>query len=515
MSSPSTATIASVIGTTSENAATPTIGTSTRRISSVAYADDERLSDANTASAVGFPRRSCSRSSVGSAGPRSLRLTRKPRSSWGSSTYGAGDRAAAPVVAPLGCGSVNMLPVNRARPSRSRKGAAGWPQNVVKMGAVRWSWQREPTPVVGVTLGALLVAITTLAMIPLRDNMSLATPALVLVLPVVASGFAGGRVAALIVALGAALAYNLAFIPPYGSPNIDVVEDVTAVLVLGVVGLAVGTLVAREAERRRVAEQRAAALAVLNEQYEVVQAEREQLLEETTRLAVLEQVDAQRAALLRSVSHDLRTPLAAIKAVASDLRAQIDYDEATREDLLDLVIEETERLDRIVGNLLSMSRIEAGALQPERQAVALEELGAACVRRLTPVFKRARVRVETSFPDDLPLADADYSQLDQVATNLLENAARYAPSGSVVRIGGKALGRDRVQLWVEDEGPGVPGHERQRAFAPFERGPGSTGTGVGLAICRAIVEAHGGAIAVEDGRGGGARFVVTLPVRRA
>jgi two-component system sensor histidine kinase KdpD len=383
------------------------------------------------------------------------------------------------------------------------------------MGPVRWSWPREPSPVVGITIGTVLVLVATFAMIPARDSMSSATPALVLVLPVVASGLTGGRVAAVTVALGAALAYNLAFIPPYGSPNIDVVEDVTAVLVLVAVGLAVGTLVARESERRRVAEQRAAALSVLNEQYEIVHAEREELLEETTRLAVLEQVDAQRAALLRSVSHDLRTPLAAIKAVASDLRAQVDYDDATREDLLDLVIEETERLDRIVGNLLSMSRIEAGALQPERQAVALDELCASCVRRLAPVFKRSRVRVESSFPDDLPLVNADYSQLDQVVTNLLENAARYAPAASVVRITGKTAGRDRVQLTIEDEGPGVPRHERGRAFAPFERGPGSTGTGVGLAICRAIVEAHGGSIAVEDGLAGGARFVVTLPVRRA
>jgi two-component system sensor histidine kinase KdpD len=226
---------------------------------------------------------------------------------------------------------------------------------------------------------------------------------------------------------------------------------------------------------------------------------------------VLEQVDAQRAALLRSVSHDLRTPLAAIKAVASDLRDEPAYDAEMRDELLDLVIAETERLDRIVGNLLSMSRIEAGSLQPEKQAVALDELAAACALRLDRLFVRAPVELE--FPDDLPYADADYSQLDQVMANLLENAARHAPSGSHIRVRGRAAGDHRVEFSVEDEGAGIPAEERSRAFEPFQRGANSTGSGVGLAICRAIVDANGGTIAIEDGATGGARVVVTLPER--
>jgi two-component system sensor histidine kinase KdpD len=372
-------------------------------------------------------------------------------------------------------------------------------------------WRRDPSPIAGTALGLLLVVVVTAALVPFRSDVSRATPALALVLPVVVAGVVGGRRASVVVALASAFALYLAFIPPYGSFNIDFVDDAVALAVFVAVGLAVGTLVAWETERRRVAEQRATALAVLNEQYELVQAERERLLEETTRLAVLEQVDAQRAALLRSVSHDLRTPLAAIKAVASDLRDEPDYDAETRDELLDLVVAETERLDRIVGNLLSMSRIEAGSLQPEKQAVALDELATACAHRLDRLLTRAPVDLD--FPDDLPYADADYSQLDQVMANLLENAARHAPGGSHIHVRGRDAGDDRVEFSVEDEGAGIPTEERTRAFEPFQRGANSTGSGVGLAICRAIVDANGGTIAIEDGATGGARVVVTLPVR--
>jgi two-component system sensor histidine kinase KdpD len=372
-------------------------------------------------------------------------------------------------------------------------------------------WRREPSPIVGTAVGLLLIVAITAVLVPFRGDVSRATPALALVLPVVIAGVVGGRRAAFVVALGSAFALYLAFIPPYWTFNIDFVDDAVALAVFVAVGLAVGTLVAWETERRRVAEQRATALAVLNEQYELVQAECERLLEETTRLAVLEQVDAQRAALLRSVSHDLRTPLAAIKAVASDLRDEPAYDTEMRDELLDLVIAETERLDRIVGNLLSMSRIEAGSLQPEKQAVALDELAAACALRLDRLFARAPVELE--FPDDLPYADADYSQLDQVMVNLLENAARHAPSGSHIHVRGRAAGDHRVEFSVEDEGAGIPAEERSRAFEPFQRGANSTGSGVGLAICRAIVDANGGTIAIEDSATGGARVVVTLPVR--
>lgn len=209
-------------------------------------------------------------------------------------------------------------------------------------------------------------------------------------------------------------------------------------------------------------------------------------------------------------SHTTCAPHATIRAVTSDRREGAAYDDATRDELLDLVGDEAERLDRLVANLLDLSRIEAGALQPNRQAVALDELVAHRVRRLSRLFRQARLQVD--LPDDLPLLDADYTQLDQVLTNLLENAARHSPPRSTVRVGARRHD-EMVEVWVSDEGAGVAPFEQDRIFQPFRRGLDSASTGVGLAICRAIVEAHGGTIGAHDAPGGGAQFRFTIPVR--
>lgn len=370
---------------------------------------------------------------------------------------------------------------------------------------------RQATFGAGLLVGVGLTAVVTAALVPVRSHTSPATPALLLVVPVVAAAVLGGRRAALLVAAVAATAYNVAFIRPYWTWKVAIVEDGVALGVFLAVAIVVGTLVAREEARRRTVVRATEEISTLHDRYEAVEAERERLAEEANRLAVLEQVDQQRSALLRSVSHDLRTPLATIRAVTSDLGGDADYDEATKQELLALVGDEAERLDRIVANLLDLSRIEAGALRPERQAVALDELVAERVRQLSRLFRQVRVQVD--LPADLPLVDADYTQIGQVVTNLLENAARHAPPRSTVRIGGRDRG-GLVEMTVADEGLGVPRFDRERIFEPFRRGEGSASSGVGLAICRAIVEAHGGTIDVEPAPGGGARFCFTLPVRR-
>lgn len=239
-------------------------------------------------------------------------------------------------------------------------------------------------------------------------------------------------------AVAAALAFNVAFIRPYWTLEIHTADDIVALAVFGFVAVVVGTLVAREGERRQSAEDRAAELQAVNEELQALQVERQRLAEEAMRAAVLERVDEQRAALLRSVSHDLRTPLAAIRAVVSDLLSGAPYDANTRDDLLGLVGDEVERLDRLVANLLSLSRIEAGALLPDRHEVDVDELVADTVKRLGRLFRHRRV--EVCLPP-LPVIHGDFTQLSQVLTNLLENAARHAPDDSTVRIGGGERGR--------------------------------------------------------------------------
>lgn len=372
--------------------------------------------------------------------------------------------------------------------------------------------RHRPRPLWGAVLGLGVVAGLSAVMVPVRDDITRVSPALVLVLAIVLAGLIGGRTAAVVTAVTAAVAFNVVFIPPYWTWEIHAADDAVAFTVFGVIALAIGTLVAREGERHQSAEDRAADLEVLNEELRRIELEREHLAEEATRAAVLERVDEQRAALLRSVSHDLRTPLATVRAVVSDLLGDVAYDAITRKELLELVADEVERLDRLVANLLNLSRIEAGALRPERQAVALDELVTDAVKRLKRVLRQRRVQVE--LPHDLPLVDGDYTQIEQVVTNLLENAARHAPGGSTIRIGGRAAG-DLVEVWVDDEGFGIPSFERERIFEPFRRGEGSASSGIGLAICKAVVEAHSGTMAADDAPGGGARFVFTLPRRDA
>lgn len=343
---------------------------------------------------------------------------------------------------------------------------------------------------------------------PSRGAVAHPTPAVALVVPVVVAGLFGGRRAALSVAVLSGTAFNVLFIPPYMTLKIHAADDVVALAVFLLVAVVIGSLVARETERRQSAEDRATELADLNDALRALQVEREQLAEEATRAAVLERVDEQRSALLRSVSHDLRTPLATIRAVASDLLGDAPYDDATRAELLGLVADEAERLDRVVANLLSLSRIEAGALAPDRQAVAVDELAGDTVKRLHGLLRARRVQIDV--PAGLPLVNGDYTQLELVLTNLLENAARHAPPSSTIRIGGRTAG-DRVEVWVDDEGLGLAPFERERIFEPFRRGEGSNSSGIGLAICRAIVTAHGGEIWADVAPGGGARFRFTVP----
>jgi two-component system sensor histidine kinase KdpD len=213
--------------------------------------------------------------------------------------------------------------------------------------------------------------------------------------------------------------------------------------------------------------------------------------------------------LLRSVSHDLRTPLTAIKATAGTL-ASDDVPPERRRELLTGIEQEVDRLSHLVTNLLDLSRIESGSLQLDRQAVPLDDLVDDAVDAAG-----TRGSVELALPEHLVVLDADETLLRQVLVNLLENAARYAPD-SAVRI---AAHRDEhaVEIRVVDHGPGIPEPERARVFEPYNRArPGlrGRGSGLGLAISRGFVAAHGGTLEIETTPGGGATFVVRMPTAR-
>jgi two-component system sensor histidine kinase KdpD len=233
--------------------------------------------------------------------------------------------------------------------------------------------------------------------------------------------------------------------------------------------------------------------------------------------ARMAQLDAEtnqlRAAMFSSVTHDLRTPLASIKAgVTSLLDPNVEYDPSQERELLTTILEETDRLNRLVGNILDLARIRAGALVPSRNDASLDEIAEAVVTRMRP--RLDQVTVDLKLRDDLPDVPVDGVQMDQVLTNLLENAARFSPIGGAIGVS-VAPFRDRVQVRVTDQGPGIPTEDRERVFEAFYRGvrnPETPGSGLGLAIANAIVTAHGGRIWVEGAPGGGAAVIFEIPV---
>ncbi len=227
------------------------------------------------------------------------------------------------------------------------------------------------------------------------------------------------------------------------------------------------------------------------------------------------QTEQMRSSLLSAVSHDLRTPLASITGAASTLRSQNErLPPETRHELLDSISEEAERLSRLVGNLLEMTRFEAGGVELRRDFYPLEEIIGSALQRVEPKLKGRQVT--THLPDSLPLVHVDDVLLGQVIVNLLENAVKYSPAETPIEVAAEA-GEGAVVLEVRDRGPGFAPGEEQRVFEKFYRGrpDGASGAGLGLAICRAMVEAHQGTIEALNRPGGGAVVRTRLPVGNA
>jgi two-component system sensor histidine kinase KdpD len=475
----------------------------------------------------------------------------------------------------------------------------------------------------GAALGA--VAVLALIMAPLRTHMSVATPALVLVVPVVIGVVTGGFPAGAVAVIGGFFVYDLVFIPPYGTLAVGAAENWVALGVYVVVMLLVAQVVSRldaarthayrrETEIRRLFEvtdlligekpvpellalivstvhdafglhsvalllpsgSRLEIVAAAGEPFTVQEVsritpapgrpaslgtsaagvdeiqtvalsatgrpvgllglkgrvlsrherellltfanhialtvERAQLREQALRTELLEEIDRLQTTLMGAVSHDLRTPLATIKISASTLGnpgANLGAEE--RRELLTLIDDQVDRLNRLVANLLDMSRVQSGNLELHRAPIAVVDLVTEAERGLGLTGPG---RIHMDLPDDLPLVDVDHLLIGQVLTNLLDNAARYAPDGTPITVSARTATDGRVEVAVTDDGPGVRPDERALVFEMFTGRRSTGGSGVGLWIAKAFVDAHGQEIWLEDAPGHGARFCFTLPVAR-
>src|SRR5277367_6813067 len=245
--------------------------------------------------------------------------------------------------------------------------------------------------------------------------------------------------------------------------------------------------------------------------YAAVALEQQRLTAEAEAAKPIAAADRMRTALLAAVSHDLRSPIASAKAAITSLRSEdIDWDDADTAELLATADESLDRLTHLVGNLLDMSRLQAGALSLFPRPSGLDEIVARSLDDLGPAGREITVDI----PDTLPAVSADPAILERIVVNLTENALRYSPAGKPPLIAGSALG-DRVELRVVDRGPGIPEEDRDRMLVPFQRlgdTDNTTGVGLGLALSRGLTEAMDGTLTAEDTPGGGLTMTVSVPV---
>ncbi|HYK96896.1 MAG TPA: ATP-binding protein [Candidatus Acidoferrales bacterium] len=267
----------------------------------------------------------------------------------------------------------------------------------------------------------------------------------------------------------------------------------------------------RDAKHTAFATNESRLLALLATQLGALAA-RAELNEATTQGEILRRTDELKSALLAAVSHDLRTPLASIIASAGSLRQpDVQWTDAEKRSFVSDIENEARRLARIVDNLLDLSRMESGALRPEKAWYDIGSLVDEVLGRLRAVTVGRKVSVD--IPDELPPVHLDYVEIDQVLSNLVENAVRHTPAGTAIAISARQ-DRDNVVIEVADSGPGIDTRALPHLFEAFYRGAPRTrvGIGLGLAVARGLVEAHGGTITAENRPAGGAVFRFTLPI---
>ena len=340
-------------------------------------------------------------------------------------------------------------------------------------------WRRRAT---GIAFSVGVVALVTGGVFALRPIAPVVSLGVLYVLAVVAVAVVSGLAYAIPVSVGSMLAFNFLFLPPVHTFALRESENWVALVVYLTVGVVVGELATRS---RRLGRQ-------------AVEAE------------TLRQADAVKTAVLHAVSHDLRSPLTAIRAASEGLDSPaVQLDAREREELFETIRIEVHRLERLVNNLLDLSRLEAGPARRTPELWTVDALVASALEQLGPEADR----VETNFGVDVGLVRVDGPQLHRVLVNLLENALKFSSPSDPIDVTVES-GGGRILIRIRDRGPGIAEADRERIFDAFERGSNSgPGSGLGLAIARGFAEANGGRIWAEPGAepAGGSIFVLELP----
>jgi K+-sensing histidine kinase KdpD len=335
----------------------------------------------------------------------------------------------------------------------------------------------------------MVLSLAIAGMTALRAHLNLTTVGLAMVLCVISLAVTTGRGPALWGAVLAGLAFNFFFIEPYYSFRINQPQDVVAFIVFVATAVLVGQLSFRLEERVLQTQTQQKQLDRAREDYERVAADAAEAEE-------LRRSDQLKSALLDAVTHDLRTPLTSIKAAITTVRGQ-KVPDPVRDELYEVIEQESDRLNRFIEGMMDLARLTAGELEFKATAVAAEEVVEDALERAGPNLSRHHV--EVSVAPELPALQVDPRLISQVLFTLIENAAKYSPQGSYIHVSAEQGQQGAIRFIVADEGPGIPEELREKVFQKFFRAGKGTGYGVGLAIARGIVQAHGGRIWVESG----------------
>jgi two-component system sensor histidine kinase KdpD len=362
----------------------------------------------------------------------------------------------------------------------------------------------------------ILVGCATALLVALRGHINIPTAGFALLLCVVVTATRWSSGPAVLASVLAMLVYNYFFLPPVGAFTIADPQNWVALTAFSITAVIVGQLSARA---RRRAEEAERARAEIERLYRELQS----AFEKASQAEALRRSEQLKSALLDAVTHDLRTPLTSIKASISTLMSgegetsedPVQLTATEKSELLTVIDEESDRLNKLIEGLVGLARLEAGEISLRPNWGTLDDMIADALARGRSELKRHRVEVR--LPDDLPLIRVDSRAVAEVVFSLLENAAKYSPAGTLITITGERSREDEVMVTVADEGPGVPPELRERVFSRFfraqtEDSAWGKGLGMGLAIARGIVEAHGGRIWVEPGANRGSQFRFTVPI---